>query len=169
MKAQKFSKGLLAVALAVVVLLAPFSAGAEEHPGKGSMPGMDHGTPAKVEKEEIKVPPTFSEAIAAVVERRDNIAKQIESGKLDGLHKEGEVIKKIAESLVKLASNKDSGVAKADIREINLTAKALAAQYEPLDEAGDSGKKEESQKVFDKMVKLIETLSKFVKEPKPAK
>lgn len=139
--------------LAIIPLCALALAGtvrAEEHDGG--------------KKEEVKVPDTYSDAIAMIEQKRDSIAKLIEAGKLADLHKEGEVIKTIAESLVKLAAQDDSGVAKADLKEINLTAKALAAQYEPLDEAGDNGKKDEAKKVFDEMVKLIETLKKYVKK-----
>ena len=114
-------------------------------------------------KEEVKIPETFADAMATIENKRDAIANLIATGKLDKLHVEGEVIKKIADSLAKLASKEDSGVAKADLREVNLAAKALAATYGPLDEAGDDGKKEEAQKVFDEMKKLIETLKKFTK------
>lgn len=132
----------------------------------GALHAEDHHDGGKKDGKEEAVPDTYSKAIAEIEEHRDNIAKLIETGKLDGLHKEGEVIKKIAQSLAKLASKEDSGVAKSDIKEVNVTAKALAATYEPLDEAGDAGKKEESKKVYDEIVKHTATLKKFAKAGK---
>lgn len=140
------------VALGIVVLAAMST---------GRISAADHDEHAAGKDEPI--PDTYTKAIAEIEEHRDNAAKLIEQGKLDGLHKEGEVIKKIAEALPKLASKDGSGVAKDDIKEINLTSKALAAKYEPLDAAGDAGKKDESKKIFDDMVKLIATLKKFAK------
>ena len=146
---SKFFAALVVPIFTLAFLGAAFAEEKEEHGGK---------------KEEVKIPDNYSDAVAAIEGKRDSITKLIEAGKLADLHKEGEVIKKIAESLAKLASKDDSGIAKSDIKEINLTAKALAATYNPLDEAGDNGKKDEAKKVFDEMVKLIDTLKKFAKK-----
>lgn len=114
-------------------------------------------------KGDAKVPETYAAAIKEIQHHSEAIDAAIKGGKLDTLHTHGEVIKTIALQLAKLASKADSGVAQTDIKEINLTSKALAAKYEPLDEAGDAGKKAESQKVYDEMLPLIVTLKKFVK------
>jgi len=110
-----------------------------------------------------KIPETYSKAMDAIAHHGESISKLIATGKLADLHHEGESLKKIAEQLPRLASKEDSGIAKSDIREINLTSKELAAKYGPLDEAGDAGKKDESKKVYDEMVPLIEKLKKFAK------
>lgn len=132
---------------------------AEEHHG-GDEKGHHHGGA----REEVKVPDNYAEAVGAIEKQRDACTKLIENGKLEDLHKEGAVIKKIAESLAKLASKEDSGVVKADIKEINLTAKDLASKYALLDEAGDNGKMDEAKKVLEEMSRLIETLKKHAKK-----
>lgn len=129
---------------------------------------MQKGNAAEHEHEHekggsAKIPDTYSKAVNAIEHHGEAIAKLIATGKLADLHHEGESLKKIAEQLPRLASKEDSGIAKSDIREINLTSKELAAKYGPLDEAGDAGKKEESQKVYNEMVPLIEKLKKFSK------
>ncbi len=147
-------KPMMKVFGAVLVVALAFSwarsAGAEEdkfHKKDGSM----------------KMPENYADAVAAIEHHTEAIQMAIKDGKLDTLHKHGEEVKTLALMLAKLASKEDSGVAQTDIKEINLTSKALAAKYEPLDEAGDAGKKVESQKVYDEMLPLIATLKKFAK------
>ena len=118
----------------------------------------EHG---KKDEAPHKAPETYSEGVQQIEMHRDEIAELIKTAKLDDVHHHAEQIKKIAEKLAKLASKDDSGVAKTDIKEINLTAKALAAKFDPIDKAGDAGNKAETQKVFDEMVALIATLKKF--------
>lgn len=111
----------------------------------------------------MKMPENYADAVAGIEHHTETIQKAIKDGKLDTLHKHGEEVKMLALMLAKLASKPDSKVAEGDIKEINLTAKKLAATYEPLDEAGDAGKKAESQKVCDEIVALTAVLKKFVK------
>ena len=111
----------------------------------------------------MKMPENYKDAVAAIEHHTAAVDKAIKDGKLDTLHKHGEEIKMLANMLPKLASKEGSGVAAADVKEINLTSKKLAATYEPLDEAGDAGKKEESLKVYNEIVALVATLKKFVK------
>ena len=59
-----------------------------------------------------------------------------------------------------LALKDGSGVPREAVREINLTAKDLAAKFGPIDEAGDSGDLAGTQTVYDEMVALFETLEK---------
>ena len=128
----------------------------------GTIHAEEHEHKKKDEKHAM--PENYSDAITALETHRDHITKLIETGKLDDVHHEAENIKKIAESLAKLASKDESGVAKTDIKEINLTSKSLAAKFDPIDKAGDAGNKAETQKVFDEMVALIATLKKFAKK-----
>ena len=111
----------------------------------------------------MKMPENYADAVAAIEHHTETIQKAIKDGKLDTLHKHGEEVKMLAQMLPKLASKPDSKVAEGDVKEINLTSKKLAATYEPLDEAGDAGKKEASQKVCDEIVALTAVLKKFVK------
>lgn len=152
---SRFSALLL---VPVAALFLNWTVCAEGHHGGGA---EEHGGE---KKEEIVIPDNFADAVGVIEKKRDEIAKLIEDGKLEKLHEVGEVIKKVAESLAKLASKEGSGVAKADLKAINLAAKDLASKYGPLDEAGDNGKKEDAKKVLDEMTPLIETLKKFVKK-----
>lgn len=129
----------------------------------GMMAMLTFGIVQSCAAEDAKMPETYSAAVKAIEQNSEGIAKAIKDGKLDTLHKYGEEIKMLAQMLPKLASKTDSGVVETDVKEINLTSKALAAKYEPLDEAGDAGKKVESQKVYDEMLPLIATVKKFAK------
>ena len=65
-------------------------------------------------------------------------------------------------ALAGLAKKDGSGVQDAAIKEINGAAKDLAAQYGPMDEAGDSGNLSATKKIYHEMVELVETLEKHV-------
>ena len=147
MKTMMSVIGMMAMLMLTVGIVQ--NCAAEEH---------EHG-----KKGEMKMPETYAAAVKEIQHHSEAIDKAIKDGKLDTLHTHGEEVKMLALMLPKLASKADSGVAQTDIKEINLTSKALAAKYEPLDEAGDAGKKAESQKVYDEMLPLIATLKKFAK------
>ena len=140
-----------AVLIAVLAFGWMHSAGAEEDPKFHNKDGS------------MKMPENYADAVAGIEHHTETIQKAIKDGKLDTLHKHGEEVKMLAQMLPKLASKPDSKVAEGDVKEINLTSKKLAATYEPLDEAGDAGKKEESQKVYGEIVTLVAALKKFVK------
>ena len=134
--------------LIAMTLFASFSPiFAEEH---------EHG-----KKDDHPLPTSYAEAMKALDEHTGHIAKLMESGKLDDVHHEAANIQKIAQSLAKLASKDGSGVAQDHIRDVNLTSKKLAATFEPIDAAADAGKKDETQKVYDEIVSLIDTLKKL--------
>ena len=78
------------------------------------------------------------------------------------MHAEAEVIRDAANGLAQLALKADSGVPKEAVKEINVTAKALADKFEAIDEAGDSGNLEATKKVYQEMVTLQATLKKYV-------
>ena len=103
----------------------------------------------------------YSAAVRSLDPHLDRIAELIESEQLADLHKAAEPIKAIAKTLAKLAFSDDSGVPKGDVRQINLTAKALAATWDKIDEAGDSGDLDASKKVYQEMVDLIHTLKQY--------
>lgn len=122
-----------------------------------------HGEQGQHEQEEAEFsqPKTYGEAIHVVQRQLDRIKDLIAARKLDRVHAEAALIRDVAKIMARLALQKDSAVPRNAIREINLTAKDLAATFGPIDEAGDSGDRAGTQKVYDEMVGLFETLKKF--------
>lgn len=110
------------------------------------------------------MPTTYGAAVQAIDARLKNIDRLINTKKLDAVHAEAEVIREVAKGMAKLALKADSGVPKEAVKEINLTAKALADKFEAIDEAGDSGNLEATKKVYQEMVALQATLKKHVPE-----
>ncbi len=110
---------------------------------------------------EFTEPRTYAEAIHVIHEQLERIDGLIESRTLDRVHAEAAVIRDVANSLAKLALHQDSGIPRDAIREINLTARDLAATFDPIDEAGDSGDLAGTQKVYDEMIELFETLEQY--------
>lgn len=114
------------------------------------------------QKPEQGMPTDYAGAVRAIDARMKNIARLIESKKLDAVHAEAEVIRDVAKSVAQLALKADSGVPKEAVKEINLAAKALADMFEPIDEAGDSGNLGATKKVYQEMLTLQATLQKYV-------
>ncbi len=106
-------------------------------------------------------PQSYAEACSIIHARLEEIEELMDSGKLDGVHAEAAVIRDVANDMAKLAAKQGSGVPSSAIREINLTAKSLAATFGPIDEAGDSGDSAGTRKVYDEMVDLFETLEQY--------
>ena len=126
---------------------------ADEHAEGGHAPG---GEAVFTE------PHTYAEAIHVIHEQLEKIESLIKSGTLDRVHAEAAVIRDTANSLAKFALQEDSGIPRDAIRDINLAAKALAETFNPIDKAGDSGDLAATQKVYDEMVELFETLEQYV-------
>ncbi len=110
---------------------------------------------------EFTEPHTYAEGIHVIHEQLEKIDSLIDSGTLDRVHAEAAVIRDVANSLAKLALHQDSGIPRDAIREINLTARRLAATFDPIDEAGDSGDLAGTQKVYDEMIELFATLEQY--------
>ena len=121
-----------------------------------------HGRGHDGQKSEKATPTDYAGAVRAIDARMKNIARLIETKKLDAVHAEAEVIRDVAKSVAQLALKADSGVPKEAVKEINLAAKALADKFEPIDAAGDSGNLEATKKVYQEMVTLQATLQKYV-------
>lgn len=113
---------------------------------------------------ESAMPTSYASAVQAIDVRLKNIDRLIDTKKLDAVHGEAQVIRDVARNLAQLALKADSGVPKEAVKEINLTAKALADKFEPIDAAGDSGNLEATKKVYQEMVGLQATLKKYVPE-----
>lgn len=113
------------------------------------------------EEVEFTEPRTYTEAIHVIHEQLEKINSLMGSGTLDRVHAEAAVIRDVANTLAKFALQDDSGIPRDAIREINLAARDLAATFDPIDKAGDSGDLAGTQKVYDEMLKLFETLEKY--------
>ena len=120
----------------------------------------DHAEGGHGEPVEFTAPQTYAHAVEAIHAQLEKIEKLIATGGLDRVHAEAAVIRDIANGIGRLALKDGSGVPLEAIKEINLTAKALAAKFGPIDEAGDSGDSPGTQTVYDEMVALFETLQK---------
>ncbi len=114
-----------------------------------------HGEPI-----EFSAPQTYAHAVEAIHAQLEKIEKLIATRGLDRVHAEAAVIRDIANGIGQLALKDGSGVSREAVREINLTAKDLAATFGPIDVAGDSGNLAGTRKVYDEMVALFETLEK---------
>jgi len=109
-------------------------------------------------KQSRPMPSTYKEAITEIRHHSDEIAGLIASNKLGDVHHEAEEIKKIAEHLPELAQK--AGMAGDMMKEINLKSKELAAMFEDIDNAADSGKGEETERFHERMKGLISDLGK---------
>ena len=123
--------------------------------------GEAHHEGGHGEIEDVAEPQTYAEACSVIHARLEEIDELIKDGKLDHVHAEAAVIRDVADDMARLAAKKGSGVASSAIREINLTAKSLAATFGPIDEAGDSGNSAGTRKVYNEMVDLFETLEQY--------
>ena len=121
-----------------------------------------HGEHGQHENEEAEIvePDSYAHALEVIHTQLEKIEGLMDRGQLDRVHKEAAVIRDVAKTLVRLALEQNSGVPRSAIREINLTAKDLAAKFGPIDEAGDSGNLAGTRKGYAGMVALFETLEK---------
>ena len=142
---------LLVAAWSSVLALVPV-ASAQHH---GEEEG--HGKPA-----EFVMPTTYEEGVEEIEHRLHEISELMESGELDQVHAQANVIQKIGRALGQLALKKDSGVPRQAIREINLVGKELAAKFDAIDKAGDSGDLVGTRKIYHEMMELVETLEKHL-------
>ncbi len=116
------------------------------------------------EEAEYTEPNNYAEAIHVIHGQLEKIKALMASGELDQVHAEAAVIRDVANTLAKFALAEDSGVPRDAVKTVNLSARALAATFEPIDEAGDSGDLAGTQKVYDEMVEHFESLEQYVEE-----
>lgn len=119
--------------------------------------GGEHGKPAK-----FKMPTSYRDGVAEIQHRLHEIEELIESKNLDKVHSEAEVIQKVGNVIGQLALKAESGVPQSAVKEVNKAARELAAKFDAIDKAGDSGDAAGTRKVYDEMVKLAATLQKYV-------
>ena len=121
--------------------------------------GHDHDEQGS--SQSFSEPHSYADAVKLIHTQLAKIDDLIETKQLDRVHAQAAVVRDVAMMMPKLALKSASGVPKEAIKEINLASKALAAKFGPIDEAGDSGNRAGTQKVYDEMVMLFETLEKF--------
>ena len=141
--------------LAALTFALAVTQGCSEGGGEAHHEG-EHG-----EIEGFTEPKTYAEACSVIHARLEEIEELMETGELDHVHAEAAVIRDVAKDMARLAAKGSSGVPSSAIREINLTAKDLAAKFDPIDQAGDSGNLAGTRKVYDEMVGLFEVLEKY--------
>jgi len=119
--------------------------------------GEEHGKPV-----EFKMPTTYKAAVEEIEHRLHEIDELMEAKKLDKVHVEADVIQKVAKVIGQLALKEGSGVPKEAVKDVNVAGKDLAAKFDAIDKAGDSGDLNGTKKIYEEMVKTTETLQKFV-------
>lgn len=92
--------------------------------------GHTHAAPAAS-------PDTYAKALAEIAERASEVTAALDKGDLDAAHDEADVIGALARSLGVLALKKDSGVAKDQVKAINLAGKAIASRMDAIHDAAD--------------------------------
>jgi hypothetical protein len=140
-----------AVLLCTLVIVAASSAQAQHKHG-----GHEHGKPV-----EFKMPTTYKGAVAEIRMRLHEIDAMIVTKKLADVHAQADVIQKVGNVVGQLALKADSGVPKTAVKEVNKAGRALAAKFDAIDLAGDSGDAVGTRKVHGEMVKLAAVLEKY--------
>ena len=113
--------------------------------------------PAKFEP-----PTTYRQAVEEIEHRLHLIEELMSSKNLAEVHPQADVIQKVAKMIGQLALKADAGVPKEAVKEVNVVGKELAAKFDPIDKAADSGNMDGTKKVYDDMVRLTEVLSKYI-------
>jgi len=116
----------------------------------------EHGKPAA-----FVMPTTYKAAVKEIKYRLHEIAELIEDNKLAKVHAQADVIQKVGRVLGQLALKDGSGVPKEAVKDINLAGKDLAARFDAIDKAGDSGDMAGTRKAYEGMVTVAATLQKY--------
>jgi len=128
-----------------------------QHEEHGDQHGGEHGKPAQ-----FKMPATFKEGVAEIQHRLHEIEELIASRELDKVHAQADVVQKVGNVLGQLALKRDSGVPKDAIKVVNKAGRELAAKFDAIDKAGDSGDLAGTRRVYEEMVSLAVTLQTYV-------
>lgn len=112
---------------------------------------------------DVVAPKTYSEAVTQIQDHMKSIDTAIKAGKVKDTHEDAEAIITLSKSLGELALADKSGVPKDKVKEVNQTSKDLAEMTDMFHDAADAGKADEAKKHYDGMVKLVKTVSDYVK------
>ncbi|MCK6485896.1 MAG: hypothetical protein L6R00_17350 [Phycisphaerae bacterium] len=113
----------------------------------------EHGAPV-----EFKMPTTYKAAVREVFFRLHEIEALMAAKKLDQVHAQADVIRKVGDVAGQLALKSDSGVPRESIKEVNRAGRELAAKFDAIDKAADSGDSVGTRRVFDEMKKHADVL-----------
>lgn len=125
------------------------------HKEAGHEKAHGHGSEADLNASVEKLA-NYADAMHEIEEHREEIEHLIDAGKLADVHPPAQHISLIAKRLPELAQKSD--VPKEHWKDINTQSRDLANLFDEIDEAADAGKKPESEAVFAKMVRLIDSL-----------
>lgn len=126
--------------------------------GCGDGHDHDHGKSGHgAEGGKIAVAGQYKDAVAQCEDLSRKIETLISTGKLSEVHAAADDVRKIAQKLPELAQ-KD--LPAEMLKDVNVKSKELAGMFGPIDAAADAGKKEETQKLHEKMKGLISDLKK---------
>ncbi len=141
-----FKRGILSLSLVICISVFPpvLAQQHDEH---------EHGAPV-----EFKMPTTYKAAVREVCLRLHEIEELMASKKLDQVHAQADVIRKVGDVAGQLALKPDSGVARNAIKEVNKAGRELASQFDAIDKAADSGDAAGTRKVFEEMRRLGDVL-----------
>jgi len=113
----------------------------------------EHGAPV-----EFKMPTTYKAAMREVLLRLHEIEELMASKKLDQVHAQADVIRKVGDVAGQLALKPDSGVARGAVKIVNKAGRELASKFDAIDKAADSGDVAGTRKVFEEMRRLADVL-----------
>ncbi|MBI1827261.1 MAG: hypothetical protein HY287_03665 [Planctomycetes bacterium] len=143
------------VVLTLVLISLGGSVARAQH-GHDDKKGEEHGKPVA-----FAMPTTYRLAVREIGHRLHEISELIEDKKLDKVHVEADVIQKVAKQVGQLALKEGSGVPKDAAKDVNIAGKDLAAKFDAIDKAGDSGDLAGTKKIYEDMVKIAATLQKY--------
>lgn len=146
---------ILSLCASAVVGFAPGARA--QHGHSDEKKGEEHGKPVV-----FVMPTTYRGAVEEIEHRLHNISELMQTKKLDKVHAEADVIQKVAKAIGQLALKADSGVPKEAVKDVNIAGKDLAAKFDAIDKAGDSGDAAGTKKVYDEMINLTATFQKYV-------
>lgn len=123
--------------------------------------GQEKGHEEHGKAVQFTMPTTYKAAVQEIDHRLHEIAELIEAKKLGEVHAQADVIQKVAKQIGQLALKEGSGVPKEAVKDVNVAGKDLAARFDAIDKAGDSGDLAGTKKVYDDMVKITANLQKY--------
>jgi len=148
----------LLVAGAALAFGAPAALAQHDHAApKKDQPG--HGADGHAHGAAAKMPETYAKAVAEIASRAAEVEAALGKGDLDAAHEESDAIAAIARSLGALALKPGSGVAKDQVKGINLAGKAIAEQMDAIHDAGEKKDMAGAKAAFAKGKAQIDTLS----------
>lgn len=121
-----------------------------------------HGHDHNHEQVKFEPPTTYPKAVEEIEHRLHLIEELMAAKKLAEVHPQAEVIQTVGKLVGQLALKDDSGVPKEAVKEVNVAGKDLAARFDAIDKAADSGDADGTKKIYDEMVRLTETLSRYI-------